>query len=86
MSKPIHQHEDYMAYMHVSQWDFMKRLSVRDGEIFYDTGVILHPISDRIKIYEAFFEKEPETYKKELDQLKKDRVRQKEILRSSDNL
>lgn len=66
MSNPIHQHEGYMAHMHVKELDFLKRISVEDGVLVYHTGTIIQPVNDRIQMYEEMIERSPDTYADEL--------------------
>lgn len=80
MSKPIHQHEGYMAHMHVKEWDLMKRLSIEDGEIVFNTGALIQTLEDRIKMFEDMFALRPETYKEEMKRLQEEKESQRRHL------
>jgi hypothetical protein len=71
---------EYAAHAHVTHWDTLKRLSIIDGEIYYNTGALQHKISDRIEMFERDFDR-PE-YKTELDILEDIEKRQREHLRT----
>lgn len=71
-----------MAHIHVAELDWLKRLSIIDGNIMFDTGALLQAVSDRIEMYEDMIKQSPETYKEELQRLKDEKVRQQEHLRT----
>lgn len=82
MSKPMHQNEGYMEHMHIKELDFLKRLSIIDGEIYFNTGALLQPISDRIDMYEDMVSRHPDTYSEEINRLEEEKERQREHLRN----
>lgn len=82
MSKPMHLNEGYMVHAHVRELDFLKRLSIIDGEIFYNTGAIMHRVKDRIDMYEDKINEDPDAYEEELERLNASKYRQAEHLRT----
>lgn len=82
MSNKIHNHPDYMVHMHVKELDWLSRLSIRNGEIIFDTGAILQPVIDRIKMYEDMIARNQKDYAPELERLETEKNRQREHLRS----
>ena len=81
----LHRHyivgsSEYAAHMNTTHWHTLKNLSIVDGDIVYNTGAILHPIKDRIEMFEQDFDR-PE-YMEQLQIIEDDKIRQQDHLRS----
>jgi hypothetical protein len=73
---------DYAALLNTRHYDTLKRLSVIEGKIYFDTGAFLQPIDDRMEMFERSHN-EP-AYIEQLDMIADEDRRQKEYLRSRD--
>jgi len=74
--------KEYMVHTHITELDFLRRLSVVNGEMLYSTGAFLQPVTDRIKMYEEMIERNPSDYAEELKTLAADKKRQEEHLKT----
>lgn len=71
---------EYAALLNTRHYDTLKRLSIIDGKIHFNTGAFLQPIDERIELFEQSHD-EP-AYIEQLEIIADEDKRQREYLRT----